>query len=148
MPNHQKKNLLIISCSQRKNKFRGEVKAWDLYDGVIYRLLKKNKIDFNKFEIKIISAKYGLITPSSKIKHYDQLMTPKRAIELKSSVAPKINRLINSNFHKIIFCLGKNYLSATGAPGLNRNSDIHKNIKIIKGGIGIKMKKLKQLILN
>ncbi|MFQ6090229.1 MAG: hypothetical protein ACE5LD_02175 [Candidatus Bipolaricaulia bacterium] len=35
------RKLLILSCSQRKHKVEGKVRAWDLYDGVNFRVLKE-----------------------------------------------------------------------------------------------------------
>lgn len=65
--NQSGKNLLIISCSQRKKKLRGKVKAWDLYDGVIFRMLKKTERENGlpkNLDILILSAKHGFIRPS------------------------------------------------------------------------------------
>ena len=35
------RRLLVISCSSRKVKTAEPVRAWGLYDGVVYRLLKR-----------------------------------------------------------------------------------------------------------
>jgi cytoplasmic iron level regulating protein YaaA (DUF328/UPF0246 family) len=138
-----KKDLIIISCSARKKKSRGLVKAWDLYDGVIFRVLKKNKIDFNKFDVRIISAKYGFLKPTDKIKYYDLKMNKNRAEILRNVNTKYFRTLLKGNYKKVYFCLGKIYLS-TIASNLLRD----KKIKIVKGGIGIKMKKLKSITTN
>ncbi len=141
MPARSKKNLLIISCSATKKRKRGLIKAWDLYDGGIYRVLKKNKINFNKFDIKIVSAKYGLISRSTKIKYYNQKMTKRRAFQLLPIIFPQIANLLNRDYKNIYVCLGKEYLLATGLCVLESN-----RIEILKGSQGIQKQKIKNLI--
>lgn len=136
-----KKSLIIISCSSRKKKVKGSVKAWDLYDGVIYRVLKKNKIDFKKFDVRIISAKYGFLKPSDKINYYDQMMNKKQADELRNEITKQFKRLLKK-YNTVYVCLGKVYLSAI-------NIDLLKNRKIItiEGPIGIKMQEIKKMVI-
>lgn len=67
------KPILIIGCSGRKFHSEESVPAFDLYDGVMYRLLRSklhNPQDL--FEIVILSAKHGLIRASNKISLYEQ----------------------------------------------------------------------------
>lgn len=136
-----KKDLIIVSCSARKKKLKGFVKAWDLYDGVIYRVLKKNKIDLKKYDVKIISAKYGLLNIDDKIKYYDQKMDNNRALYLKEEISKKTNKLFKKNYNSIYICLGKIYLRTIDEKLLS-----NKKIKITKGPIGIKMQKVKKLL--
>jgi len=138
-----KKELIVISCSNRKKKVQGKVSAWDLYDGVIYRVLKKNNFNSEKFDIAIISAKYGLIFPKTKIEYYDQKMTSKRAKELQVEVMHKLRELLKNNYKIIHICLGKNYLACISSM-LNDSSKIN----ILHGAIGLKMQKLKDVILK
>lgn len=135
------KDLLIIFCSDLKKKLEGKVKAWDLYDGVVYRVLKKNKIDFEKYDVVIISAKYGLIYPDTAIEYYDQRMNRKRAKELKESISSNLERILKEPYNKIYVCLGKWYLLATGL--LDKMDD---RIIFLTGGIGIKLGKLKKIL--
>lgn len=135
------KNLLIISCSATKKKTFKKIPAWELYDGVIFRVLKKNNIDFNKWDVAIISAKYGLIFPETPINYYEQLMTRKRAVELKEKLSKQIKKLINRNYRSVEVCLGKNYLISSGIEETD-------NINLIEGGIGEKMHFLKKIINN
>ena len=137
------KTLIIISCSNKKKRITGKIKAWDLYDGVIFRVLKKNEIDFSKFDVGIISAKYGLIYPDDKIEYYDQMMTKKRAEELQSEVLLKLNKFLKNHYEKIHICLGKNYLLCI-YPIIYRLSSVN----IIEGGIGTKMKRVKEIITS
>ncbi len=137
-----KKDLIIISCSNRKKEFLGKVKAWDLYDGIFYRMLKKNNIDFNKFDIFIISAKYGLITPDTAIEYYDQKMTKDRASSLEAIVSSELLRLLSKEpvYNNIYLCLGKLYMKVI------RFALPYFEYKEIKGGIGVKLGKLKKII--
>lgn len=137
-----KKDLIIISCSGRKKEVEGKVKAWDLYDGIFYRMLKKNKVDFDKFDIIIISAKYGLILPETEIEYYDQKMDKKRAEELNFSVSASLMKYLQNSivYDKIYICLGKHYMSAIRY--VLPNFEYEK----ITGAIGVKLGKLKKII--
>lgn len=70
--------LLIIACSQRKKAEPAVAAAWDVYDGVIYRVLKKRLGPRNTWpgwlDVLIVSAKYGVIRPGRRIRPYDQRM--------------------------------------------------------------------------
>ena len=72
--------LLIISCSQRKRQdIDGSCLAIDVYDGPVYRTLRKmlreRGKDLKNLDILIISAKYGLLRHFDTIDPYDQQMT-------------------------------------------------------------------------
>lgn len=138
------KNLLIISCSGRKQKVAGKIKAWDLYDGVFYRTLKKNNVDFNKFDIFIISARHGLITPDTEIEYYDQKMTKERVNVLEAAVSSALLRLLSHEpvYDNIYLCLGKLYMRA-----IRFALPYFKYIEI-EGGIGVKLGKIKKLIIE
>lgn len=138
------KSLIIISCSSRKKESSGKVKAWDLYDGIFYRMLKKNNVDFNKFDIFIISAKYGLITPDTLIEYYDQKMTKDRANTLGAAVSSELLRTLSKEpvYDNIYLCLGKLYTKAI------RFALPHFEYKEITGGIGVKLKKLKKIVIE
>jgi hypothetical protein len=61
---------LFISCSQRKHSAKQPVSALELYNGFYYQIIKKlmreGRLTSN-IDILIISAKYGLLLPSSRI---------------------------------------------------------------------------------
>jgi hypothetical protein len=54
--------------------------AWEIYDGVVYRMLKKRLGPQDHWpaglDVLIVSAKYGVIRPSRRIETYDQAMPP------------------------------------------------------------------------
>lgn len=71
--------LLVMSCSDRKDKTEGEIAAWDRYTGPSYNIIKKinrEKWDtIDKTETLIISAKYGFLLPTDPIPNYNLKMT-------------------------------------------------------------------------
>src|SRR3990172_900462 len=107
-------HLLILACSQRKNEDPSLAPAIHLYDGVNYRVLRKFLLERGwppGLQIKILSAKYGLIDASTIIKPYD--------LRLDKRTAEKMNKRILNDLKKLeapasIFVnLGKDYLPAT-----------------------------------
>ena len=111
-----KKNyLLIISCSDRKTSKLTHRLAMDLYDGPAYRTLRKFKrdnflVDTVNLDVRIISAKYGWVTPTKTIAPYDEKMTPQRAAELQSSVQKTLDWLLQTKDYEQVFInLGKIY---------------------------------------
>jgi len=59
------RRLLLIGCSNRESKIDRRVAAWDLYDGVVFRTLKKLQADGyldGNVDIRILSAQYGNFT--------------------------------------------------------------------------------------
>ena len=84
---HRRHRLLILSCSARKHAVTGKVAAWDLYDGVAFRVVKRLQRDGrfpDNVDILILSAQHGLIRPYHKISFHDLRMTK----ELASQQAP------------------------------------------------------------
>lgn len=136
------KKLLIIACSKRKSLFAKRLRAFDLYDGVIYRVIKKfPKRVLDNYDVVIISAKYGLINPNDIIETYDLKMTNKIAAFMKEEVSKKIEKLFDRSYKKIIVCLGKTYLSSIEDTFLK-----DQRVFIVPGGIGSKMKNLKKIL--
>lgn len=104
--------LLILSCSKRKTSLPGKWPAIQVYDGPIYRSLRKrlNCLDLSLVDICIISAKYGLITAGSTIEHYDCKMTAERAVELRDVVLSELIKMIqNRSYKEILINLGSVY---------------------------------------
>ena len=74
--------LLLISCSQRKIKVGTPTPAIHVYDGPVYRTLRKMNREGTlpkNLDILIISARYGLLLSSHSIMDYDLKMTKARA---------------------------------------------------------------------
>ncbi len=143
-----KNRLLIVSCSKAKRDVEGLIPAINLYDGPIYRLLRKRITDFtneNGLDIKILSAKYGLIDPLTPIRNYDQIMTKERAEQLKYSIYREFSQLLSKKeYDEILINLGANYMlafeqSLTVIPETT-------SINILKGPIGKRLQITKRWI--
>jgi hypothetical protein len=127
--------LLIIACSQRKTAGMAAGAAWDVYDGVVYRVLKKRLGTRDNwpawFDVLIVSAKYGVIRPSRRIHTYDQTMPRNDRLgqwagTLRDLVAGGDYRFVHIN-------LGRAYQNAIGdMAGLFPNADVTN----AAGGIG------------
>lgn len=107
--------LLILSCSQKKKVDSEFLPAIDRYDGPAYQLLRKylrkTHQPIYKLDIYILSAKFGLIASDIEIPFYDQLMTDRRADELKTPVFQHVRDLLTNRKYKEVFISGgKNYL--------------------------------------
>ena len=67
-----KKKLLPLTCTVKKQLY--ECAAAEMYLGNVFKLaLKYGKLS-GKYDIYILSAKYGFIRPSTVIKPYDEVM--------------------------------------------------------------------------
>src|SRR5437588_679420 len=72
--------LLLIACSRRKAAGVRRGRAWDIYDGALYRVLKKlfreHPAAATSVDVLIVSAKYGVVRPDERITTYDLRLTP------------------------------------------------------------------------
>jgi hypothetical protein len=135
-------HLLLIGCSSRKVEGRGKLPAVQLYDGSSYRVIRAflNRRGWPPgLQIKIISAKYGLVDATDLIENYDQRLEVEAARNMNSEV---LASLVMAGAPTTVFVnLGKDYCPAVD--GLNQ---IFPEAKVIhaKGGIGLKMSQMKQ----
>lgn len=145
-----KRRLLILSCSARKRLCAGKIPAWDLYDGVMFRVVKRLQRSGqfpDDVEIIILSAKHGLIMPSQPIEWYDQKMTLQTSAQQAELNSQKLRSVIaRGTFEEVFLCLGRAYLNALLPFEKWLPSNIH--IKIAEGGIGCKMRQLRQWLLR
>ena len=85
------KTLLILGCSATKRQVDKTLPAIYLYDGPLYRTLRKylreNRFWPEKLSVAVLSAKHKLIGGIAPITTYDQKMTEERATEMQGSVA-------------------------------------------------------------
>jgi hypothetical protein len=135
------KKLLIIPCSKvKKNLINAS--AIELYDGPFFRMIRK--YNPNKFDILVLSAKYGIIEGKEKISYYDQKMTRKRADELSGEINLKLSHfLYDTDYDEVFINLGKIYFEAL-RPSMTLFD--HKTIHSAKGGIGMRLHYLKNWI--
>jgi len=138
-------DLLILACSQTKNTKRIPAPAIHLYDGVNYRVLRKILRERGwppGLEIKIISAKYGLIDATTLVEAYDLRLNLATAVRKNRNVLDQLRNLYGERPPSSIFInLGKDYLPAVrGIEGIFP----HSKIKYAEGPIGMKMRAMKQ----
>ena len=130
-----KENLLIISCSQSKTTIPNPAPAIKIYDGPLYRILKKtDKKVMDNLHVMIISAKYGIISLYDPIEKYDKKMTRRRAKELNKPLKKELTEFLENNeFEKVFINLGKDYKLAIAG------TDFKKPIEEAEGKIGQKL---------
>ena len=135
------KKLLIIPCSKTKKKLTN-ISAIELYDGPFFRMLRK--YNSQKFDIMVLSAKYGIINGNRKISFYDQKMTSERAKELSSKINVDLSRLLSQHCYDDIYInIGKIYFEAIkSSMGLFENKKVH----LASGGIGMRLHHLRNWI--
>jgi hypothetical protein len=138
------KYLLLISCSRRKLRAGSLLPALDRYDGGVYRVVRKTKRDGTlrpHLDIKIVSAKFGLIDGRDRIPYYDQRMDKTRA----AKVNPQVRRALglafaHARYSEIYIDLGKDYLPAVR--GLVIPPEVQQ--EYAKGRIGQRLSALKK----
>jgi len=134
------KRLLILSCSDKKRE--GLAKAIELYDGPAYHIVRNYlKQQPNNVDIKILSAKYGLIDSDLVIPTYNQKMTREKALEY----AEKYKDIIKDLEQKYddIFVYGGRYYRMTIKEAIKSNK-----IKYSEGTIGKQLSQLKNWLYN
>ncbi|WP_298277963.1 DUF6884 domain-containing protein [Ferroplasma sp.] len=129
--NSRNKRLLILSCSMKKTEKPGM--AFNVYDGPYYRVLRKYLKHNNGIDIKIISAKYGLINARDKICPYDYKMNKPDALIYRRIYCSEMEE-IASLYKDVQFCGSKLYGSII---------DDKYNIIKVNGKIGQQLHQLK-----
>ncbi len=142
--------LLILSCSARKHQVAGEVAAWDLYDGVAFRVLKQLQKE-GRFpedvDILILSARYGLIRPHDKITFYDQRMNRRIAEHQAPHNCALLRRMMSAGKYTEVFVnVGRTYLLALHPFATWVSPSV--KIVVAAGGIGRKLRQMKQWLLR
>jgi len=135
-------HLLILACSQRKNVGLSSAPAIHLYDGVNYRVLRKVLRERGwppGLQIKILSAKYGLIDATTLIKPYDQRINKDIAARINGPTLAALRKIPTPT--NVFVNLGQDYL-----PALNGLKKVFPRSKITfaRGPIGAKMKAMKR----
>jgi len=146
----RKTRLLIVPCSKIKRAYRGPAQALRVYDGPLYRMLRKHVHDFsndNGFDVLILSAKYGLIEPTKTILNYDLRMTDKRAEEMIPQVTTKFEKvMLNKVYTDILVNLGDTYLHAL-RPSLSHLPS-GTCVQFVDGRIGERLASTKKWIMS
>lgn len=109
-------DLLLLSCSKRKQHTAGLLPAACRYDGGDFRVLRRAQREGRAprgLAILIVSARYGLISSERLIEDYDQLMTAWRAGELCLQVGSELDNELNQLHPQAVFAnLGQLYFQA------------------------------------
>lgn len=82
-------NLVIAGCSRRKRNTSIPVPALDLYEGGCVPQLRRRvgHLPELRRQVRILSAEHGLIDADQPLLPYNRVLTPARAVELRSLVA-------------------------------------------------------------
>lgn len=141
-----KRKLLLIACSDRKIRTKGLLPALERYDGPNYQVIRKAMREGYfppNVDIKILSAKFGLIDAETRIPYYDRRMDRERAIGLRPQILHDLQKIFRGNEHSEVFVnLGKTYILAIN--GLHDIVGHNVRVTSARGGIGSKAKHMKQ----
>lgn len=142
------KKLLVVSCSQRKKIEMSRMPAIELYDGPMFRMIRKHKPFFyNGIDLLIVSAKYGLIQPSAKISNYDKRLSLEQIPKLRKETLTRLEKFLkNENYNEIMLSMGKDYLNLF--EGIDKIILKNCNVKTAKGKIGEKLHHTKKWLSN
>lgn len=105
--------LLVVGCSRRKSSRVTWGRAWDIYDGPLFQVLKKALRDRPGWEaevaVLIVSARYGVIGPDRIIATYEERLSAEVARcrgdlwarHLRAAVAGRSFRAVHANLGRI-----------------------------------------------
>lgn len=133
-------SLLLLACSQRKLDTKVPLPALHLYDGVNYRVLRKVLLERGwpaGLQIKILSARYGLIDATKRIEPYDKRMNKPRAQRINDKVLSELKKI--SAPKSVFVNLGEDYL-----PAVRGLEQVFPHAEFAPGPIGMKMKAMKR----
>jgi cytoplasmic iron level regulating protein YaaA (DUF328/UPF0246 family) len=142
------KSMLLIACSNSK-KWDIEIPhpAFEVYDGVFYRVIKKafsNRPEIqNRLIIYILSAKFNVIPANQRILPYDLKMLPSIAWEQRNTNTNLLKKYIAvEEPSELVVVMGKTYRDS-----VNWDS-ISIPVTFLTGSIGIMQSKLKKWLLS
>jgi hypothetical protein len=140
------KRLLIVACSATKKATSGDLPALARYDGTLYRVIRRWPREVPQtyqLTLLILSARFGLIRADTPIPNYDQRMTIRRAIELRSQVRQTLHDhlAVYGPYTATCISLGKGYWPALD---LDAVQDRLGTITRTHGAIGLQAQQLKR----
>ena len=107
------RRLLILDCSNDKDRSPGLLPAIDRYKGrlfhVLHRFLSECPQQAVLLDVYILSPKYGLISGDYPIEDYDQDMDEARAIKLQPQVNEVVLNLELNGYASICYAWSKKY---------------------------------------
>ena len=141
--------LLILSCSQRKRLDLGLLPAIERYDGGHFRILRKARREGywpETMDVRILSAKYGLLAASTLITNYDQKITRDRASELQNPVLQVLQTCARQNTYREVYVdLGRDYQAAVEGLTQVFNGSL---VVYAKGRIGQRLAQLQSWLVS
>jgi len=142
-----KEKLLIISCSQMKNKSPEKMSAINRYTGSVFKILRK----FNPkhIDLLIISGKHGLLKPNDKIDYYDYRVSSKDLNKRSTIIEELVNYIDSNDIKEVLINLGKDYYELIrGFEYRLQKRRIRIKIFRTKGGIGKKNSQMRKWIVS
>ena len=133
--------LLILGCSDAKRKTSGQLPALDLYDGPMYKVLRKFLREYEwpvNLSVSVLSAEHALFGATKEIQSYDKKMDRQTANAI-SAICGNILRRWDAQHDIGYFSLGKEYLPAI-------EQHLPSSYKHLDGMIGERQSKLKQFL--
>lgn len=136
------KNICFVGCTKSKQNY--ECSAKEMYSKSVYFNKQLKYIDFMyNCEYYILSAKYGLLSPDTKIQPYDlslNYMSTEEYNKWVDIVSKEIIENIDINNVNAIFLCGKKYRGKL----MNLFKNYEEPFKSL--GIGQQMKKMNKVI--
>jgi hypothetical protein len=142
--------LLLIGCSRRKTMGLRRGRAWDVYDGPLFQVLKKalrGRAGWDAVvSVLIVSAKHGVIRADRVIATYDERLTALAAREQAERFGRQLRMLIaGRRFRAVQVNLGRHYLEAL--PDLDRLFT-QTPVDRASGGIGVRNAQTRRWLLE
>lgn len=144
-----RQRLLILSCSKSKSLTRGSAPAINLYDGPAFRVLRRFMSTSGApaaLETVILSAKHGFISPTTKLKVYDQRMQPSLAPPSATLQRQLAALTTGKSYSEVFVNLGSDYLSRL--PDLKTILDGRPTVLVAQGRIGEKLHRMKEWLFR
>ena len=91
--------LLLVGCSRKKSPRVRRGRAWDVYDGPLFQVLKKALRERPGWEaavaVLIVSARHGVIGPDRVIATYDERLTVGTAQPARRPLARQLRAAVD-----------------------------------------------------
>lgn len=141
----QPRSFLLIACSQRKRADIEPLPALERYDGPQFRVLRKflrtHPDASASLDIAILSARFGIIAPSTLIPWYDQRLTPEQALLLRPEALKILQEYFqNTPYARCCLSLSRDYLRAI--EGFEAFVPAACETTIIRGSPGVRLSRL------
>ncbi len=141
----QPTSFLLLSCSQRKRPTPGLIPAIERYNGPQFQVVRKfartHPDAQSSLDIAILSARFGIISPSECIPNYDQRVTHEQAVRIRPSVMNAIRQYFqNAKYERCCISLSRDYLKIVA--GLEEIIPPTCETTYIRGSQGVRLSQL------